>query len=164
MKNAGLMILLSAAVLWMAGCDHEDGDKAGTAGKAAQAGPISAGGTSSASEMPEEEPVDMFAAPECVIDPAPDAACAIDVNPCGNASICGCPDGYNYDAALGKCILEIGDVGNATFVPVEDGECVRPASGVCTRDINACGQPSICGCEEDFVWNSAVGKCIRDLH
>lgn len=155
-------MIAGAAALLAAGCTQREGgqsaDQAQT--KVQGAGAMNEAGTDDATDA---EPVDLFAAPECVIDPPPDAVCTMDVNPCGQASICGCQDGYAYNAALGKCVLEIEGVSEATFIPVDHGECVKPATGACTRDINACGQPSSCSCDDGFVWNSAVGMCIRDL-
>lgn len=163
MKNLTLMLAAIAAALWAAGCTKgadSTPPEPETHADTTESSPESA---AAADEPADTEPTDMFAAPECVIDPAPDAVCTMDVNPCGHASICNCPGGYDYDAALGKCVLETDGVADATFVPVDDSECVKPATGECTRDINACGQPSSCGCEEGFVWNSAIGMCVRDL-
>lgn len=163
MKNIGFLALAGAAMLWASGCnENPDSGAANGAGTGAPGASESAEETGEA-DSAGADTTDMFAAPECLIDPPPEAVCTTDVNSCGQASLCGCPGGYAYDAALGGCVLDIDGVGEATFVEVDDGACVRPASGACTRDVNACGQPSSCGCEDGFVWNSAVGKCLRDL-
>lgn len=38
----------------------------------------------------------------CVLEPA--GICTTDLNLCGHASLCQCPDGYTYSAALGQCL------------------------------------------------------------
>lgn len=162
MKNIAILVVAGAAALLAAGCSQSDNEQSANRTQANEPG-VSAMSEVAADEEVDAEPVDLFAAPECVIDPPPDAVCTMDVNPCGQASICGCPDGYAYNPALGKCVLSTEGVSEATFVPVDHGECVKPATGACTRDINACGQPSSCSCDEGFVWNSAVGMCVRDL-
>lgn len=164
MKKLMLITAAGVAALWMAGCERNDSGEPPNGAETEAAAETLAGGSETAAEDAEDtEHVDMFAAPECVIDPPPDAVCTMDVNACGQASVCGCPDGYSYDAALGKCLLNLEGVSEATFVSVDDSECVRPATDACTRDINACGQPSSCSCDEGFVWNDVVGKCLRDL-
>jgi hypothetical protein len=162
MKSIAIFVIAGAAALLAAGCTKGSGSEAADR---AQADEQNAGamGEVNADDSIDAAPIDMFAAPECVINPPPEAICTEDINPCGQASICGCQDGYSYNSALGKCVLEIDGVSEATFVPVKHGECVKPATGACTRDINACGQPSSCSCEDGFVWNSAVGMCVRDL-
>lgn len=162
MKSIAIFVIAGAAALLAAGCTKSSGDEAADRAQADEQN-AAAMGEVNAEDSIDATPIDMFAAPECVIDPPPEAVCTMDINPCGQASVCGCQDGYAYNSALGKCVLEIDGVSEATFVPVEHGECVKPATGACTRDINACGQPSSCSCEDGFVWNSAVGMCVRDL-
>ncbi|NEO92416.1 MAG: hypothetical protein F6K56_20150 [Moorea sp. SIO3G5] len=43
---------------------------------------------------------------------SPDGICTRDYNPCGNSSICACPDGYEYDANVGYCLID--DIYQAT--------------------------------------------------
>lgn len=162
MKSLAIWVIAGAAMLSAAGCTQGGGEQSADRAQTNEqrVGAMNEAGIDDATDA---EPVDLFAAPECVIDPPPDAVCTMDINPCGQASICGCQDGYAYNAALGKCVLEIEGVSDATFVPVDHGECVKPATGACTRDINACGQPSSCSCDDGFIWNSAVGMCVRDL-
>ena len=38
----------------------------------------------------------------CVLEPTD--ICTTDINLCGHASICQCPNGYAYSAALGQCL------------------------------------------------------------
>ena len=41
----------------------------------------------------------------CVL--APTGICTTDINLCGHASICQCPTGYAYHAALGQCLQSL---------------------------------------------------------
>ncbi|MCB9955953.1 MAG: hypothetical protein H6848_08595 [Caulobacterales bacterium] len=158
MKKMTIAILASAAALLMAACSQSAGDKPEeTAQPTAE--------EMNAADPADSEAVDMFAAPECVIEAPPETVCSADVNACGHPSVCDCPSGYEYSPALGKCLVDVfGVEGDATFIPLEENECVAVATGVCTRDINACGQPSTCGCDEGFVWNASAGKCLKDLN
>ncbi len=101
--------------------------------------------------------------PACVQDVPPDSICTMDINVCGNASVCGCPKRYSYDPAIGKCLLDISGHGAATPVRLDDSECAKAPASMCTRDINVCGQPSNCRCEDGFIWSAVAGKCLRDL-
>ncbi len=95
----------------------------------------------------------------CLI--APDGICTMDINACGNASICTCPKGYSYNAAIAQCVID--DIASATSTSeAVEGSCVT-APGACTRDINPCGHPSRCACSKGFAYNPAVGKCLKDL-
>ena len=93
---------------------------------------------------------------------APNGICTMDINACGNASICTCPNGYHYNAAIGQCVIE--DIASATKTSeAVEGSCVATQPAPCTRDINPCGYPSHCQCSEGTSYNPAVGKCLKDL-
>ena len=113
----------------------------------------------------DDAPGGGYAAAEdsCVIDVPEDAVCTGDLNACGFGSVCGCPEGYGYNAALGKCVMDLAGVISATPAQLYETSCVRKPAGICTRDINMCGQPSSCACEEGFQWNDVAGMCIKVL-
>jgi len=96
----------------------------------------------------------------CVI--APNSICTMDINTCGNPSLCMCPDGYVYNKAVGKCIIDKLSMASSPGAPIESKCAVNPNS-ICTRDINPCGNPSICKCPEGHTYNQVIGKCITDL-
>jgi hypothetical protein len=89
--------------------------------------------------------------------------CTRDINPCGNPSMCVCPEGYDYNAAMGQCVID--DISKASHsMPPIQGSCVIPPSGMCTLDINPCGHPSMCQCPEGSRYNATVGQCIKELN
>ncbi|MDE1464679.1 hypothetical protein [Spartinivicinus poritis] len=95
----------------------------------------------------------------------PKGICTLDYNQCGNSSICTCPDGYNYEAAIGYCIIS--DTNNATVAGI-DKRAVRSACSImtssvgaaCTRDINRFGNPSVCNCPGSTEYNEVLGHCV----
>jgi len=94
---------------------------------------------------------------------APNGPCTMDINVCGNASICTCPNGYSYNAAIAQCVIEdIAEATSASTIAIE-GSCVGTQPVPCTRDINRCGHPSRCMCPEGLTYNPVVGKCLKDL-
>ncbi|MCX4030088.1 hypothetical protein H0A36_01525 [Endozoicomonas sp. SM1973] len=94
----------------------------------------------------------------------PNGICTMDYNQCGNSSICSCPDGYKYDAAVGYCIIT--DKESATVAGVDKrgirSACSIKASSVaaCTRDINRFGNPSVCNCPGSTEYNEVLGHCV----
>lgn len=98
----------------------------------------------------------------CVIDVPSSSICTQDINKCNNASICQCPDGYEYSAAIGKCLVEEVSFGDGPGVPVRN-QCALYPEGICTRDINACGHASICQCPDGTTYSPVVGKCLVDI-
>ncbi|NET82251.1 MAG: hypothetical protein F6J94_09980 [Moorea sp. SIO1F2] len=95
----------------------------------------------------------------CVLDPADiGVPCTRDINPCGNPSICLCPDGYSYDQSVGKCMIKDISMAGGPGKPV-DSKCAIPPQGICTRDINACGYPSICQCPGGTEYSALTGSC-----
>ena len=116
------------------------------------------------SNLGQSEPIlsdDLSEAPLCVASFDVGAICTKDINECGFASACTCPDGYVYNSSLGGCLLKLDGVGEAIRAEITPTACAKPAEGVCTRDINVCGQPSTCTCEDGFVWNSVAGACLK---
>ena len=99
----------------------------------------------------------------CDIGGASDAVCTRESSECGYGGVCSCPDGYGYNASVGRCGLELGGVSRAVEARLSDDKCVKAASSICTRDINICGQPSQCSCDEGFAWNNIAGKCLKVL-
>ncbi|WP_163834177.1 hypothetical protein [Spartinivicinus ruber] len=97
----------------------------------------------------------------------PQGICTMDYNQCGNSSICGCPDGYQYNAAIGYCIISETD--NASMAGVDKrgikSSCSIKASSVaaCTRDINRFGNPSVCNCPGTTEYNEVLGHCIDSV-
>ncbi|EGJ28544.1 hypothetical protein LYNGBM3L_71650 [Moorena producens 3L] len=97
-----------------------------------------------------------------------DGICTRDYNPCGNASICVCPDGYEYDSSVGLCLIE--DINNATSRGLDSisvkSSCsiqVQPLPATCTRDTNALGYPSKCLCPGISEYNQLFGQCVIPL-
>jgi hypothetical protein len=43
---------------------------------------------------------------KCAVNP--NGICTMDINRCGNPSICQCPDGHIYNPVVGKCIVDLG--------------------------------------------------------
>lgn len=157
-----------AAALALCACAKKTEEPAEAAPAAAEE-PSATDETAPAAEpamepMSEEAPAaDARQAAACVIDVPPETVCTADVNACGKSSLCDCPAGYAYNAALGQCLLNIDGVGVATPVSLADSDCAKAPADLCTRDINVCGQPSNCGCDEGFAWNAVAGKCLKDL-
>lgn len=94
-----------------------------------------------------------------VINPA--GICTMDINQCGNASICSCPEGYQYNSTIGYCLIsEIQDAtGPGATVTSSCSIQVLP-NAICTLDINNAGHSSFCSCPEGTEYNSTVGQCI----
>jgi len=97
----------------------------------------------------------------CAIDSS-EFICTRDINPCGNPSICMCPEGYSYNASVGACLVEDLYLADGPGAPVES-KCAFPPQGICTQDINVCGQASICQCPEGTQYSPVIGECIIDL-
>lgn len=99
---------------------------------------------------------------------APESICTRDYNPCGNASICACPDGYEYNASVGLCSIE--DINDATSRGL-DNISVKSSCSInalvlpvpCTRDINPLGYPSRCQCPGESEYNELFGQCVLPL-
>jgi len=98
----------------------------------------------------------------------PDGPCTLDYNPCGNGSICGCPDGYEYDASVGYCLID--DINDATSRGFDDrslkSSCsinARLLPTPCTRDQNQLGYPSMCKCPGYSEYNELFGQCVIPL-
>lgn len=121
------------------------------------AGQVSA--STSASDSLESKPVRSIEFPNGI--------CTMDINRCGAASICGCPEGYEYDARLGQCLVK--DVYQVTEVEpyhqmVKSSCSIQvPDQAICTRDINPAGYPSACGCGEFGEYDARIGQCILKL-
>lgn len=99
----------------------------------------------------------------CVADRADIAIpCTRDLNPCGNPSVCSCPDGYTYNQSVGECLIEDISLADGPGKPVEN-KCVFPPKSVCTQDINVCGNPSICACPQGKEYNNVIGSCVIQL-
>ncbi len=97
----------------------------------------------------------------CVVQAGP--LCTQDINPCGNASICECPRGYDYNEALGKCLIYEISQADGPGIPVKVNQCALDPESICTQDINQCGNASICICPEDTIYNPVVGLCLSDI-
>lgn len=96
---------------------------------------------------------------ECII--APTGVCTMDINLCGNPSVCQCPEGYTYNAATSQC--NIADLSHGQANELTSPALCSAQPGVCTRDINQCGNPSTCQCEEGFSYNAVTGMCDKVL-
>ncbi|MEO1373492.1 MAG: hypothetical protein AAFW70_04020 [Cyanobacteria bacterium J06635_10] len=99
---------------------------------------------------------------------APQGVCTRDINQCGNASICSCPDGYEYNASVGYCLID--DIYNATSRGFDNlgvkSSCSIQAQALptlCTRDINELGYPSLCACPGDSEYNQLFAQCVIPL-
>ncbi|NEO35362.1 MAG: hypothetical protein F6J90_03190 [Moorea sp. SIOASIH] len=98
---------------------------------------------------------------------APDSICTQDYNPCGNSSICACPDGYEYDANVGYCLID--DIYQATSrgfdaISVKSSCSIQAIPlGPCTKDINPLGYPSACLCPAISEYNQLFGQCVLPL-
>jgi hypothetical protein len=95
----------------------------------------------------------------------PESICTMDYNQCGNASICSCPDGYEYDASVGLCSIE--DINDATSRGLDNisvkSSCSINALALylpCTKDSNQLGYPSICKCPPPSEYNELFGQCV----
>lgn len=96
----------------------------------------------------------------CVQDPT--GICTRDINPCGNPSVCGCSEGYTYNASIGKCLID--DIGLANDAGVEvKSRCALEPKGICTQDINQCGHASICQCPDNTTYSPVIGQCVKKL-
>ncbi|MDJ0702381.1 MAG: hypothetical protein QNJ46_03795 [Leptolyngbyaceae cyanobacterium MO_188.B28] len=98
----------------------------------------------------------------------PEDICTLDLNPCGNSSICNCPDGYGYDANVGFCLID--DIDQATSRGFDDrsvkSSCsfqAQPLPTICTKDINPLGYPSSCACPGNSEYNELFGQCVLQL-
>ncbi len=94
--------------------------------------------------------------------------CTRDYNPCANPSICGCPDGYEYNASVGYCLIE--DINDATTrgfdVRSVKSSCSIQAQALptaCTKDANPLGYPSKCLCPGETQYNELFGQCVIPL-
>lgn len=99
---------------------------------------------------------------------APESICTMDYNPCANASMCICPDGYEYDASVGYCLIE--RIDDATSRGFDErsvkSSCSIQASALpipCTRDRNPLGYPSMCQCPGQSEYNELFGQCVLPL-
>lgn len=94
----------------------------------------------------------------------PDNICTMDINSCGNSSICACPDGYDYNSSVGACLID--DVFEATSPGDQniESKCALKPQSFCTRDMNPAGNPSICGCPDGTDYNDVLGKCLKPVN
>jgi hypothetical protein len=105
----------------------------------------------------------------CALQPA--SFCTTDLNMCGGSSVCGCPEGYTFNQAIGLCLID--DVLRATGPgdvevprPGYEGVCVQATSGGCDMKVpNECGFQSVCFCDAEggFEWSPQVGKCLLNV-
>lgn len=104
----------------------------------------------------------LIASPSAFALPAvltPDSICTRDANDYGNPSICGCPDGYEYDQAIFRCSIEdINLVTEPGDQPVASDFFTDPS--IVTKDINPAGYPSAGLCEFYSDYNPLIGKCV----
>lgn len=99
----------------------------------------------------------------CLVRPV--GACTMDLNPCGNSSVCSCPEGYDYNASAGLCIVNNRGLADRLSGPEASlsGSCISGPAGYCTRDINACGNPGFCQCQPGQTYNAQAGVCLTVL-
>ncbi len=103
---------------------------------------------------------------QCVVPPS--GVCTQDINRCGHSSVCVCPNGYTYNAAVGHCLFAFGKPAeekeashdSADAEETSKSECVVKPDGICTRDINKCGHSSSCECPKSYEYNAAIGMCL----
>ncbi len=145
MKTTQLFIALTITVMLgaLGGCNSDTGNQTG------------------------EQAADVL---ECVI---PGDICTRDINECGNPSSCTCPDGYEYNAAIGECLFMLGAEAGSDAAADEQPltasgnesieHCVVEPEGICTRDINECGNPSSCSCPSGYEYNAAAGQCLLQI-
>lgn len=100
----------------------------------------------------------------------PEGPCTLDINPCGNPSMCACPDGYEYNASVKLCSIE--NISQATDPGLEprfvESSCsiqafLLPIPIACTRDINPLGYPSHCACPSGTRYNELFAHCVIPL-
>jgi len=98
----------------------------------------------------------------------PDGICTADYNPCGNSSICTCPDGYEYNASVGYCLIDnISDATSRGFdaISVKSSCSIQalPLPIDCTKDRNQLNYPSMCRCPGKSEYNQLFGQCVIPL-
>lgn len=141
-KNFAISLLLAAAL----GCD-----------------------SSNDSQVAEQSDQEQNQTLQCTAEPG---QCTRDINECGHASHCTCPEGYSYNGAVAECLYDFGAAVNDeqstsnSFESPDDNstqQCVLPPGDTCTRDINECGNPSQCSCPDGYEYNAAINKCLLIL-
>ena len=95
----------------------------------------------------------------------PPGACTMDINVCGNASICSCPNEYEYDSTVGYCLIDDIDDATSRGAPVKNICSIQAEllPTTCTRDINNVGYPSKCLCPGKTYYNPLMGQCVVSL-
>lgn len=97
----------------------------------------------------------------------PSGICTMDINPCGNSSICTCDEGYRYDAKVGYCIID--NLSEATHKGFDKRSIKSscsiqvPPNRACTRDLNPVGYPSYCDCSGIGEYDQRLGQCVLAL-
>jgi hypothetical protein len=95
---------------------------------------------------------------------SPTGICTMDYNQCGQASICSCPEGYEYDSKVGYCLIK--NVRQAAYAGVDHRGVASscsiqvPAGRACTRDINPAGYASSCDCSGIGDYDARLGQCV----
>ena len=95
----------------------------------------------------------------------PSGICTRDLNQCGNAGSCSCPDGYDYSPIVGYCVIE--DIDDAT----SRGDFVRSVCSInafvipttCTDEENQLGYPVKCLCPGSTYYDQRFGQCVASF-
>ena len=93
---------------------------------------------------------------------APSGACTLDINTCGNSSVCTCPDEYEYDSTVGYCLIDDIDDATSRGVPARSicsiqAELLPPDA--CVGE-NQLGYPIKCLCPGTTYYNQLMGQCV----
>ncbi len=106
----------------------------------------------------------VLASSEEVAVSKPTGMCTLDYNACGFSSLCGCPEEYHYDEAVGLCIIN--DIHHVTeaglsSVDIKSSCSIQvPAAFACSVALNKLGYPKYCNCDLIGEYNPMLGQCV----